>query len=102
MINTPEYGLAKWLDSLIKPYIPTQHTVDSTKQFIRRLKDHTFTGSEVLCSFDVVSLFTNVPLKETIKIIADYIFDAVGDRLPFSKQVFINMLEKACCGIFLY
>ena len=103
MINTPEYNLAKWLDGFIKRFIPSQHTVSSTKEFIGRIKSYSFSGTELLCSFDVTSLFTNVPLKETIDIIANYVYSDDNNCKPsFSKQVFTNMLEKATSGMFLY
>ena len=34
MIGTPEYQLAKFLDSLIKPYIPQTYMLQSTNQFL--------------------------------------------------------------------
>ena len=48
-----------------------------------------------LCSFDISSLFTNVPLAETIQICADTLYD--GDLSPpqFSKEIFIELMNIA-------
>ena len=52
-------------------------------------------------SFDVVSLFTNVPLNETIHIIADKIYET-KEKPKFEKEVFIKLMEMATSGIFMY
>ena len=66
MIGTPEYQLAKFLDSLIKPYIPQTYMLQSTNQFLDHLANFQFYPAHKLVSFDVSSLFTNIPLEETI------------------------------------
>ena len=74
MIDTPEYNLAKFLDQIIKPYIPNQFMLDSTFHLLDKLKELSPFPDQIMVSFDVVSLFTNVPLEETINIIGNYIY----------------------------
>ena len=69
MVGTPEYKLAKYLDNLIKPHIPDTYLLKSTDDFIERLKQFSCNNSYRKVSFDVASLFTNVPLSETIELI---------------------------------
>ena len=38
MIGTPKYNLAKFLDQIIKPYIPNQFMLDSTFHLLDKLK----------------------------------------------------------------
>ena len=38
MVDTPEYNLAKYLDNMIKPYIPDTHLLRSTEDCLERLK----------------------------------------------------------------
>ena len=66
MIGTPEYQLAKFLDSIIKSYIPDSYMLHSTDHFFDELNNFQFKADHKLVSFDVQSLFTNVPLDETI------------------------------------
>ena len=58
-------------------------------------------GSDCMISFDVVSLFTNVPLIETIDIISDYLYKSKS-KPAFSKLVFKELLNIATSGIFMY
>lgn len=97
MIDTAEYGLAKYLDSLIKPHIPKTYMLNSTSSFIDRL----FQKVDILVSFDVVSLFTNIPLAETIDLVCNYVYEA-DNKPPFSKKTFKELLKKVTGGYFLY
>ena len=92
MLNTPEYDLAKYLDGCIKPNIPDKYMLRSTSDFIDNLNNYPLKGNEKMVSFDVVSLFTNVPLIETIDIIIKRIYcdDA------FSPLKFPNLFSVKC------
>jgi len=46
-----------------------------------------------LCSLDIASLFTNVPLAETIHICADALYNINESPLPFSRKIFIELME---------
>ena len=61
MIGIPEYQLAKFLDSIIKNYIPDSYMLHSTDHFLDELNNFKFKADHKLISFDVQSLFTNVP-----------------------------------------
>ena len=85
MVGTPEYKLAKYLDNLIKPQIPnTYMLLKSTDDFIERLKQFRCNDSYRIVSFDVVSLFTNVPLSKTIELIINRLYaDGNPYAIPF-------------------
>ena len=71
------------------------------KNFQKNLEKET----DIAVGFDVTSLFTNVPLKETIFIIADYLYGnnaKVPPSPPFNKAVFFELLQIAADGMFLY
>ena len=57
-----------------------------------------------MVSFDVKSLFTNVPLQETIDFISNKIYDknSNANHLPIKKKIFKDLLNLATKGIFLY
>ena len=101
MIGTAEYKLAKYLDQIIKPHIPSKYMLSSTWEFLDKLKLFIFKPSDCMISFDVVSLFTNVPLIETIDIISDYVYKSKS-KPAFSKLVFKELLNIATSGIFMY
>ena len=56
MIITFEYRIAKYLNSIIPPHLPKKHMLDSTSDFLERLKHFVFKPTDTLVSFDVVSL----------------------------------------------
>ena len=53
-----------------------------------------------MCSFDISSLFTNVPLEETFNICADALYCDDSDAQPLiSKAVFIELMKSATSGV---
>ena len=103
MINTPEYKLAKFLDEYIKPNIPISFSCNSTDHFLNNLKCFSLMPNMKVVSFDVVSLYTNIPLIETINIIADTLYSVNSFKTPpFPKESFIKLLTIATQGIFIY
>ena len=53
----------------------SEYTVTSTKDFIENVKNLKVSDGHQLISFDVKSLFTNVPLEKTIDIILKRIYE---------------------------
>ena len=112
MVNTPEYNISKYLDSLIKPIVPSEFSVKSTYDFLDRIRSAAISKSDVMVSFDVVSLFTNVPREHTINKIADGFYDeklSVIDDGPranvckyMKKSAFKSLLHKCTKSHFLF
>jgi hypothetical protein len=103
MIGTAGYELAKYLDKWIKPCIPDDYMLNSTTSFLDKLKAFAFNPKDKLISFDVESLFTNVPINETIDLIANYVYAQDEDKQPpFKKLIFKRMLTLATGGFFMY
>ena len=103
MINSAEYNLAKWLDSFIKPNIPNQYSVSSTYEFLNTLKDTMVDSADKVVSFDVVSLYTNIPLDETIDIIVEALYAETSYSVPpVPQKVFKRLLQMATSGMFMY
>ena len=78
MVNAPHHAMAKWLTELLKPVVSKfgNHTIKDTFEFCNILDEYCTTGdfspeNSFMCSYDVVSLFTNIPLQETIIICLD-------------------------------
>ncbi|XP_068238304.1 uncharacterized protein [Palaemon carinicauda] len=69
---TPTYQLAKQLNAILTPYIPNRYCVTSSAEFLEKIKNSTCDG--VIASMAVESLFTNVPVDETIDLIADRVY----------------------------
>jgi hypothetical protein len=76
MNGSPYHKLAKWLVDILKPIRSelAVHSLKDTFDFLHAL-DQTDIADTVMCSFDVQSLFTNVPLEETVDFLYEYIMD---------------------------
>ena len=71
---TYNYKLAKWLDEKLKPLSVNKHTVTDIFGFVDDLQNIQVDDHSILVPYDVSSLFTNVPVDETIKILAEKAF----------------------------
>ena len=82
-IGTYNYNLAKYLCSLLKPHISSEFCATDTFSFVQEIKQVDF-SEKVLVSYDVTSLFTNIPLSETIDLAVNTIID-MNSNLKLSK-----------------
>ena len=81
--GTYNYELAKWLDSLLKPLAVNEYMIQDTFRFAKELASLTLKDDNIIVSFDVVSLFTNVPVDETIEFLLDRAFEDNGFKLTY-------------------
>ena len=63
--------------------------VQSTDDFLTNQKDFDFNSNQFLVSYDVKSLFTNIPLSYTNNIIADYMYSPHHKEHPPIKKIII-------------
>ena len=64
-ISTPTYKLAKFLVPMLQPLTTNEYTVKDSFTFAEELQS--FDSKLAMASFDIESLFTNIPLQETIE-----------------------------------
>lgn len=73
-VNTYNYKLAKHLVKILSPLLDQTHTLKDTFDFVNKVSSLNTITDTTLVSFDVESLFTNVPTFETIEIILHQAF----------------------------
>ena len=73
-IGTYNYKLAKYLSKVLNDIIPMQHCATDSFSFVQDLNSQNALNTYMV-SYDVVSLFTNVPLIEVINLAIDLILD---------------------------
>ena len=97
--RTYNYALAKWLEDKLKPLSYNQYMVSDTFQFVDEIQGLKINNGEILVSYDVTLLFTNVLLDETIQILADKAFANdwfnKTNKLNLTKADLVNLLEAA-------
>ena len=69
--------------------------------FCNEMKNVRLPHSFYMCSFDIQSLFTNIPLDETINICSDLLFNNSDNFLGMNKAVFRSLLSL-CVKNFLF
>ena len=92
-IGTYNYQLAKFLGKLLDDVIPNGHSTKDTFSFVEELKTVSVTNKYMVCD-DVTSLFTNIPLKETINLTTDLLSEAKPD-LKISKKDLQKLFQFA-------
>ena len=73
MKGSPHHKLGKWLASLLQPVLErfSSHCISDSFTFAKTMQNLDIDPNVFMCSFDVSSSFTNVPLDETIKICSE-------------------------------
>ena len=72
--GTYNYNLAKWLEEKLKPLSINEYTITDAFAFADEIRTHSMNEEDILVSYDVTALFTNVPLDETINILVNKAF----------------------------
>ena len=100
MPGSAYYNIGKFLCQFISK-IPECNINSSTESVSKKIKDIELDDDEELVSFDVSSLYTNVPVMESIQDCADLMYrkDAKHGSPSFSKEVFIELAILASCNV---
>ena len=94
-IGTFNYNLAKFLVQIITPLTTNEYTIENSSSFAKEICDLKPPHPVTMASFDIESLFTNVPLKETTNLIVDNTTSSLLDVYGLTKTTFRNLLEIA-------
>ena len=94
-IGTFNYNLAKFLVPILDPLTKNECTVRNSYDFASDIAELKLDQC-VMASFDVVSLFTQIPLDETIDIICDSLFKKKNTKVrKLDKAEFKDLLNLA-------
>ena len=110
MTYSAQHELANYLYSLLQPVLTLylSNCILDSFTFADIIKSSKLDPSSVfLCSFDISSLFTNVPLAETIQITADVLYKMDHLSFPFLEKSSSNLWKwrflnkENQCDVFL-
>ena len=100
MPGSPYYNIAetvtKWLS-----VVPESKSQCNTKKIANQLKNIELEEGEELVSFDVVSLYTNVPVLEAIDVAADRLYCGDFEVPPVSKETFTELMKLASTKVIM-
>ena len=93
--NQPSYKIAKHLVPLLSDLTTNQYTVRNSEEFAQKIISTRHADEFFMASFDIESLFTNIPIQETIEICVNILFSNSSTVFGFTKSIFKNFLELA-------
>ena len=96
-VGTATYQLGKFVADIIQPAAVNKHGTDlkDTFQFVSQFADQDVSDC-TLVSFDVQSLFTNVPLAGTINVCMDRLYRGDPELVPSLPEDVLRKLLSLC------
>ena len=91
-LHTFNYNLAKFFVPILEPLTTNEYTLKNSLEFIKEINQINL-KNKIMASFDIQSLFTNIPLDETIKIIDNELFKDSSTVMGFTRKHFVDLLE---------
>ena len=103
-LQTPTYNLAKFLVPILDPLTKNEYTVKDSFHFAEDICEQD--PSLSMGSLDVDSLFTNIPLDETIDICINQLFENTDTVEAFTKSELKQLLclarKETCLYLTVY
>ena len=99
-----QYCVSRWICELLEPVLAkySTHCVKDSFEIVDLLKEKQICYAGHMCLFDVVSLFTNVPLHKTIDICIDSLYrnDAIEPTYTaINEESLSKLLLMATPGV---
>jgi hypothetical protein len=97
--GTASQPIAKYLTRVLNPLTMNAHTLKDSFEAVSRIQnipENLFRDGYRFFSFDIKSLFPNVPLKKTINIILDRIYNKNEINTTLKKQTLKKLLLDCC------
>ena len=95
-INHYSYKIAKFFIPFLTPISTSSLVIKDSFSFVQELLNSDINSdSVVMASFDVTSLFTNIPVDETIEIISNQVFANCMYFEGFDRSQFTKLLSLA-------
>ena len=99
-IGTASYHLAKHLAKILSLLNDSPYNISSTEHFINKLTNFHIPPGYQLVSFDVKSLYTNVPLQLTIDIIIHRIYENREISANINRADMVKLLQLRTSEIY--
>ena len=93
-IGSYTHKLAKYLSDILKPLANNEHTLKDSFEFTHQILG--LDNVPFMCSFDIVSLFTCIPEKETIELCLDLLYKDTELVHNLTRSQFKKLLVYVC------
>ena len=98
-IGCTHYGVGKFVSQLLNPLTKNEYSLKDSFEAAERIKAIPQTWYDEgykLISFDVTSLFTNVPLRKTVNVILDRIYKDKVIQTNLKKRTLKKLIIDTC------
>ena len=101
MTGPSHLELGKWLAGLLQPVLErfSSHCISDSFTFAKTMQNLDIDPNVFMCSVDVSSLITTVPLDETIKICSDALYDDSDLQPLIPKDVVVELMKSATSSV---
>ena len=91
-MKVPCYSLSKYIGRILKNIISPTYNILNSMELKQKLDDVSLENDETMVSFDVVSLFTNIPIHLAIRNILDK-WKILKEHTTIPRQTFLKILQ---------
>ena len=102
MIGSPQHLVAKWLVKMLQPVLMrySTHVVKDSFTFAKEIQGFSLQQNDAfMCSFDVKSLFTNVPINEVLDVCMKELYETDLKPPSVPADAFRYLLRFATCNV---
>lgn len=91
-MTSPTYELSKYIGNVIRQSIDSKYNIRNSFEFCRYVNTLTLPNSHILVSFDVVALFTSIPLELVTKSVIKR-WNKIKEHTPICLDMFCEIVE---------
>ena len=94
--GSPLYNLNKYIANILKTYVKHENNnAKNSTTFSNYIRNVPIEDDEIMVSFDVTSLYTNIPIIDTLNIIKDYVHsdDQFARKTAISQDKFLDLVN---------
>ena len=100
--NTSMYKLGKFLVKMLESLATNQYSLKNSYAFYNDITKFTANGPLFMVSYDISSLYTNVPVHQTIDILTENIFQSQNLFHGFNKKQLIDFLKITASDTYFF
>ena len=94
--GSPLNNLNKYIDSILKAYVKDENNnAKNSTAFSNYIRNVPIEDDEVMVPFDITSLYTNIPIIDTLNIIKDYVNhdDQFTRKMAMPQDKFLDLVH---------
>ena len=95
-MHVPCYDLSKHIGEILKNRISTNYNIKNSFELIDILPNITLDKEDILVSFDVISLFTDIPIHLAIKNVTEC--ETIKQHTKIKRSKFLTVLDFSLKG----